>query len=137
MSERIYLDANVWLDYFEDRKDSIRPLGEFAFQVFKRALKCEFEIVASEWLLEELHKHANKELLKNILQELYQRHKLILEEITDNDIKEVNESDKQIHCEDLRHYVFCKNHAIKFLVSRDRHLLEAGNGVVVVLPEEL
>ena len=54
MSKRIYIDTNVYLDYLEDRVDNIRPLGEFAFNVFRRTLECKFEIVCSDWVLEEL-----------------------------------------------------------------------------------
>jgi len=48
MSTRIYVDANIYLDYLEERTDRIRPLDEFAFKIFRRALECEFEIVISD-----------------------------------------------------------------------------------------
>lgn len=54
----IYCDTNVYLDYFFDRRDNIRPLGEFAHQVIQRALGCEFYIVISDWVITELNKHA-------------------------------------------------------------------------------
>ena len=39
METLIYPDTNFYIDYFEDRRDNIRPLGEFAFSVLKRAFK--------------------------------------------------------------------------------------------------
>ena len=54
----MYVDTNVWLDYLENRSDYIRPLGEFAFSLFKRALECEHELVISDFVLEELSRFA-------------------------------------------------------------------------------
>lgn len=47
---KIYLDTCIYLDYLMDRKDNLRPLGEFAFQLLKRTFECEFEIIISDGL---------------------------------------------------------------------------------------
>lgn len=33
MEEKYYLDACIWRDYFENREDRFRPLGEWAFRL--------------------------------------------------------------------------------------------------------
>ncbi len=35
---KIYVDTNIYLDFFLNRKDKLRPLGDFAFELFKRTL---------------------------------------------------------------------------------------------------
>ena len=35
MAKKFYLDTAIWRDYFEDRGDGTRPIGEFAFQFLR------------------------------------------------------------------------------------------------------
>ncbi|MEK6823360.1 MAG: type II toxin-antitoxin system VapC family toxin [Nanoarchaeota archaeon] len=56
MSKLIYIDTNVYMDYFLGRKDRFLPLDEFAATVFERARSCEFDILVSDWVLHELMK---------------------------------------------------------------------------------
>ncbi len=46
-----------------DRKDKMRPLGEFAFQLLKRTFECEFEIIISDWVIKEINKQIDDKLL--------------------------------------------------------------------------
>jgi len=43
----IYLDTNIYMDYFENRSDGLRPLGDFAFNLLRRCFECEFSIASS------------------------------------------------------------------------------------------
>jgi predicted nucleic acid-binding protein len=40
MSELIYVDTNVLIDFFLNRKDALRPIGDFAFELFKKSIDC-------------------------------------------------------------------------------------------------
>ncbi len=52
---RIYIDTNVYLDYLLDRKNKRgKDLSKPAFEVFRRALNCEFYILISNHLIYEL-----------------------------------------------------------------------------------
>jgi predicted nucleic acid-binding protein len=46
---RIYIDTNVYLDYFLERKKSTH-----AFKIFKKTLSCKFQIIVSNHVLREL-----------------------------------------------------------------------------------
>ena len=35
MVEKYYLDTCIWRDYFENRSDKFRPLGDWAFSLIK------------------------------------------------------------------------------------------------------
>lgn len=39
MRKRYYLDTSIWRDYFENRTDRFRPLGEWAFLFIKKAVQ--------------------------------------------------------------------------------------------------
>jgi hypothetical protein len=61
-----YIDACVWRDYFEDRRDNLRPLGEFAFKLIQNIIKNEDQIVISDHLLDELRKHYSDEQIDSL-----------------------------------------------------------------------
>ncbi len=54
MVKSFYLDTAIWRDYFEDRRDGIRPLGEFAFQFLKKCREHNCKVLYSEPVLFEL-----------------------------------------------------------------------------------
>jgi rRNA-processing protein FCF1 len=70
MNELIYLDTNIYLDYLESREDRLRPLGEFAFRLLQRTLKCEFKIVISDVVNKELDRNIEADKIKGILDDL-------------------------------------------------------------------
>ncbi len=73
MSTRIYCDACIYLDYLLNRSDRFRPLGDFAFHLFKRIIGCEFELVVSDWVLTELKGHLESEADWNMFMSLLQQ----------------------------------------------------------------
>lgn len=77
--QKILLDTNIYLDFYLDRKDGIKPLGEFAFNLIKRTISCEFEIILLKEIFFELKtvlgiKDANLENI--IFNELRRKNKI-------------------------------------------------------------
>ena len=66
MGEKFYLDTAIWRDYFEDRKDGIRPLGEFAFQFLKNCEKKGCKVLYSELVVYELKRDYSDEKIKMV-----------------------------------------------------------------------
>lgn len=54
MPNKFYIDTAIWRDYFEDRKDNLKPLGEFAFQFLNECRKHGCRLLYSEPVLFEL-----------------------------------------------------------------------------------
>ena len=74
---KIYIDTNVYLDYLLERKNSYgKDLSRPAFGIFKRAVACEFHVVLSYHLLNELHANIKESDTHMLLKFL--RKKLIL-----------------------------------------------------------
>ena len=71
MSEKIYVDTNVFLDYCLERKSQYRDFQDYANQLLNRTLSCEFYIVISDITLFELKKRCSLEFLEDL------KHKLI------------------------------------------------------------
>ena len=54
MAEKYYLDTSIWMDYYEDRQDPSKDIGEFAFKLLCKLLASNSKIVVSSFLLREL-----------------------------------------------------------------------------------
>ena len=117
MSKRIYIDSNIYLDYFQARTDSIKPLDEIAFQLFKRTISCEFEIVLSDWVLIEMKKYVTAEQIGFLTDELTQKNKLILVEMLDFEIKQAKLISK--NWRDFVHVLIAKRTNCELIVTRN------------------
>ncbi|MBU1321694.1 MAG: PIN domain-containing protein [Nanoarchaeota archaeon] len=60
---KYYLDTCIWIDYFEDRKDNFRPLGDWAFRLIKKIITDENVIIISDLVWFELRKLYANDLL--------------------------------------------------------------------------
>jgi predicted nucleic acid-binding protein len=135
----LYLDANIYIDYWEDRKDNLRPLGEFAHIILRRAISCEFVICYSDLVLSEVCKGCNMskdEVFEHIFSPLEKAGKL--RHITYNYEPEATNISKEnnIHKADAVHIALAeKCNAI--LVSRDNEVLALRKRLNVAKPEEL
>ncbi|MFT4312252.1 MAG: type II toxin-antitoxin system VapC family toxin [Candidatus Woesearchaeota archaeon] len=134
MSKRIYVDTNVWIDFFLNRNDSLRPLGEFAFELFYKTLGCSFTIVVSDWLLTELKNTGHYKSYENLQGELKKKDKIIFIETTRADIDEAKT--KSQHFEDALHEVLALRGGAVFLVTRNVRDFD-GSQIPICLPEWL
>ena len=73
----IYCDTNFFIDYFYDRRDNIRPLGEFASLVLRRTFSCEFRIAISDWLLKEIENNGCSKPMRDLIARLIELNKFV------------------------------------------------------------
>jgi predicted nucleic acid-binding protein len=138
MSKKIYFDTNIYLDYFENRSDKLRPLGEFALSVIQRTFKCEYIIVISDMITKELDKLQKNKNLQELFDELESRHKLIKIILEPEDIIKARKiTNDHLHFEDAVHYVISKKANVDILLTSDREFSECGNGVKIRTYETL
>ena len=64
MEKKYYLDACIWIDYFENRKDRFRPLGDWAIRIINKIIKENGLFIFSDHIIKELEKNYTKEELK-------------------------------------------------------------------------
>ncbi len=136
MVSKFYVDNCIWIDYFEDRKDSLKPLGEFAFQFFKKCKSREDKIIFSSIVEEELLKFYSKEELQNRLLGV----DLMIERVTVGEgtfrsaRKYWVERGKIFPLQDVTH-AFLAKHLGAVIITRDFHFREF-NFVNSFTPEE-
>jgi predicted nucleic acid-binding protein len=133
---KVYCDANVYLDLFLNRKDSIRPLGHFAFEFFSRGWNCLFALVVSDLVVEELEKYASKKDIEDILGYFKERNKLIFVKCSDEDIKEAKKLSK--NWKDALHAVIASKNKCDYLITRDfKHFSDFQSIVGIKHPENV
>ena len=136
--KKYYVDTNVWRDYYEDRKDNFKPLGEFAFRFFKKCRKDNSVILYSDLTLRELNAYYSKERVEILLQAVSVFCEIKKVFINAEQGKEANSLVKRfkVHSADLLHAILARdNNAV--LVSRDKHFNKLKDIVKIAKPEEI
>ncbi|MFH1210286.1 MAG: PIN domain-containing protein [archaeon] len=122
--ERFYVDTSIWRDYYEDRRDGIRPLGEFAFRFLLTCKAKRYKVLYSKWVVNELKNRYDKNKIKEIFSILSG----LLEEVNLNneqakETKRLKNQLKSIPIADIIHAILARdNNAI--VISRDKHFQE-------------
>ena len=101
--KNFYLDTNIWIDYFQNRTDGLRPIGEFAFLFIKNCINFDCKIIYSDLILFELNKVIEEKMTKQLIEQ----HKLTLVYVKTqkNDFYEAKKlsNSSQIHFQDALH----------------------------------
>lgn len=132
-----YVDSCIWIDYFENRTDGLKPLGEFAFQFFKMCKLTKSKIYFSNLVYAELVGYLSKEKINILLNDFSKI--LIFFEYSNTQIASAKKLSNQldsIHFSDSLHAVIAKNNGC-VLVTRDNHFNELYFFVKIVKPEEV
>ena len=130
---KVYCDTNIFIDYFDERENYIRPLKDFAFEFFSRGWNCSFELVISDWLIKELRNHLKEEQIQEIFNRFKTKNKLIeINEEPEDRIK----SKEFKNPDDALHAILAKKSKANFLATRNIKDYEGCEGFMdIVLPE--
>lgn len=129
--DKIYVDTNIFLDALQDRTSKTgRDLGTPAMSVFSQAKHGRFKIIVSDWTLEELYKHADKEAAKKLLSEL--KGQIIRCSYSEEQKQEAK--DNSNHWEDYLHGIIAKEQGADCIVTRNIKDFRTLSGLKVKLP---
>lgn len=83
---RVYVDTNVWLNFFggDKRRSKYLPLDEFAANIFSKVENGEFEIVISDHLLKQLEWFVESRRALDELLERLDKHTLLTRVMTED-----------------------------------------------------
>ena len=139
-NELIYIDSNCYIDHFEGRVDNLRPLGDFAYNLIKKAIECEYKIIISSLVIDELEFNGFGEKIKELINDLKEVEKLVYAEETEEDDKKARsiKKDKQTSLNDTKHAVIASRKKAKYLVTRNiKDFEKLQNLVKLKFPENL
>lgn len=138
MAERYYIDTSIWRDFYENRRDRFRPLGEWAFEMFRKIIREKGEILYTKLVIEELSEKFNANEINKILQIAKDSGALIYVETSHEQAKEalILSRELKIPKGDCLHAIVARDNCA-VMVARDRHFDELRHIVEVKKPEEL
>ncbi len=131
--EKFYLDACIWRDYFENRSDRFRPLGEWALRLIKKIKDERGLFVISDHLLRELKMKDVTELMNIISYK-----SIIIIRCNHIQFKEAKRLSKifNIPRGDALHAILARDNDA-LLITRDKHFYELQDYVEINKPEDL
>lgn len=135
---KFYLDSSIWRDYYENRSDKFRPLGDWALKLINIIIENQNFILYSDLIIEELEIKYNKEEISKIFEIISKRNLLFKVIILDSQAKEaaILCKKRNVSFGDALHAILARdNNAI--MVTRDNHFLELTDIAEIKKPEEL
>ena len=135
---KYYLDTAIWMDLHENRADKFRPLGDWAFELFRMIRKNKDTVLYSNLVIEELLNYYDKDEADKIIKMAIEERALEKVEITGNHTREASILCKtlKIPFGDCLHAILAKN-SNALLVTRDKHFEQLRFLVEIKKPEEL
>lgn len=129
----VYFDTNFYLDYFYNRRDNIRPLGEFAHQALIKVFSGDYSVVVSDWLLEEISKNKASEPMNELIERLKEAKKYVYVSTGSEDIQRAKKL--PTHKQDALHVILALKAGATILVTNNLNdFLPCSNLIDCVLP---
>lgn len=128
---RVYCDTNIYLDFFLGRTDYLRPLDEFAYQIFRRVENGELTLIVSDHLLYELKNNLeDHNKITELLQPLIKKGRVIQVSKTREDVEKAKVISKE-NWKDALHAILAHKAKAVYLLTRNvkdyagcEHLIE-------------
>ena len=136
MVEKYYLDTSIWMDYYEDRTDPSKDIGEFAFKLLCKLLASKSKIIVSTFLLRELETAYPLDQIRGLtfsFEELME--KVDVSDEQREEAKKIAE-ERNLPKGDVIHAILARDHNA-IMVSRDKHFQLLKDICEVMKPEEI
>ncbi|MFH1211318.1 MAG: PIN domain-containing protein [Candidatus Woesearchaeota archaeon] len=138
MAQNYYLDTSIWRDYYENRYDNLRPLGEWAFQFLKKVIEEQAVIIYSDFVEHELRKDYDSKKINSALNIILEAGLLKKIEITPRQFKEAAElsRERKVPYGDALHAIAARDNKA-MIIARDHHFESLEDIAPSKKPEEL
>jgi len=133
MTLLVYVDANIYIDCYVESDDPLRPLMELSQLFFNRGRGCEFRVVTSDWLFEELRNKLTQEQIDELFAVFYEKKKV--EHVVEKPGDRARARKINSHWHDPLHAILAERADADYLVTRDRSGYDGYDFVQVVYPE--
>ena len=136
MEEKYYLDTSIWMDYYEDRKDHSKDIGEFAFKLLCKLLASKSKVIVSTLLLRELEGSYTLDKVRGLMKPFEKLlEKISIEEIQIKEAKSISR-ERSLPFGDVLHAILARDNK-SILISRDKHFQKLKDICEVLKPEEI
>lgn len=131
-SQPIYLDSNIFLDFWLDRSENGIPVGDFAHQLLRSAILCRYTIVISESTIFELNRNYPGGNIEKKFDDLKKLNKIKIERVTEKHLLDAKKLAyrMKVPVHDAVHALICKEQKA-VMVTRDAHFFEKLSDIVL------
>lgn len=135
---KYYLDASIWRDYYENRSDKFRPLGDWAFALLSKLIENGDFIIISDFVIEELEIKYSEQEIACIFGIIQRENLLIKIRINDSQAREAAKlcRERKVAFGDALHAVLARDNGA-VMVTRDKHFEQLLDIADIRKPEEL
>ena len=136
----VYIDTNVYIDYFLNRTDKLRPLGDFAFNLIKKIVIEEYKLIISDLVILELEHNGFEKQVKILLEKLKENNNLTFVTSIEEDNVKTNKivKERKTSFNDTKHAIISNRAKADYFVTRNIRDFENLNDLVnPVYPESL
>lgn len=136
--KKIYVDSNIFLDFWLDRMTGLKPANYYAEELFKNCIRCLYKIVISENTIIELSENFPAKNIEKKLDVFKKLSKLEIVSVQIDDLIKAKKLalDRDIPVHDAVHALIAKKLMIP-LITRDKHFSQVDDLITVKAPEEL
>jgi predicted nucleic acid-binding protein len=122
MQKRYYFDTSIWRDFYENRTDRFRPLGEWAFELFKKIIREKSVVLYSDVVVEELLLYYSQEEIGRIFNIVEIKGLLEIVPISHEQKREAHSLKNQLNIPfaDCLHAILARDNSA-IMVARDHH----------------
>ena len=135
---KYYLDTLIWRDYYEGRKDNLRPLADWALIFLKKAIAEDSIILYSDFVDAELRKDYDDRKIKDVLELVTDAQILKIINANNEQIREAARISKarKVPFGDALHAVLARDNGA-IVITRDKHFENLQDIAPSKKPEEL
>jgi predicted nucleic acid-binding protein len=136
--EKYFVDTLIWRDYYENREDRFRPIGEWAFRFFKMAMEEESLIFISDFVEDELKKDYEDKQFQDVLSVIDNLNLLKKVNVTRDQFTEAGKlrKDRNVPLGDALHAITARDIGA-IIITRDHHFEKLQDIAPSRKPEEL
>ena len=132
---RIYVDTNVYLDLFLGRSSKFQSLADFAVFTFNQVRAGKYQLVVSDWVIEEFRKYSDEKVINKFLSD-FKDGQVVKILRTKEDEQKARKLSRNYT--DALHVILALKEGCLYLVTQNtRDFGEFGHLIEVTLPESL
>lgn len=123
MTMKVYFDTNIYINYLRGESSYFRPVSEYASNAFKSGIGCEYFIVFSDHVAEELdNKGFTKQDIKDVLDWIGEKVIIVKYKKEHKKItRKILHEYKGVHYADALHYAIADSSA-DLLLTEDKEM---------------
>ncbi|MEM3374666.1 MAG: PIN domain-containing protein [Candidatus Woesearchaeota archaeon] len=131
------IDTSIWIDLYENRKGyKNEPLGDYAFELFKKIILEKNKIVITDFIQKELQVNYGLEEIRGMLFPFKEFLEIVYVNDKQKDEAKIIAEQRNIPKGDALHAIVARDNNL-ILITRDKHFKELKDIVKSYKPEEI